>query len=91
MWAQSWASILDLLTPYPNSSGYDVSDAMRAQNYTPTDMFRIADEFFVSLGLGKMTDSFWENTMMVRPTDGTKVACHASAHDMYKVGCQDFR
>ncbi|ELU17193.1 hypothetical protein CAPTEDRAFT_161725 [Capitella teleta] len=91
MWGHSWSDILDLLTPYPDSPSYDVSDTMRYQGYTPRRIFELADEFFVSIGMDAMTSSFWENTMMVRPENDTIVACHASAHDMYQKSCQDFR
>ena len=46
-------------------------------------MFVVADEFFQSLGLEKMPDSFWKNSMFVRPVDGREVTCHASAWDFY--------
>jgi len=52
-------------------------------------MFQLADEFFTSLGLEAVPPLFWENSMLVKPTDGRKVVCHASAWDFYTG--KDFR
>lgn len=44
-------------------------------------MFTLAEEFFVSLGLEPMPQSFWRDSMMEKPDDGRDVVCHASAWD----------
>ena len=59
------------------------------QNYTVDRMFRTAEDFFTSLGLSAMPQTFWDNTMKVRPSDGRQVVCHASAWDFYD--SKDFR
>jgi peptidyl-dipeptidase A len=51
-------------------------------------MFRVAEEFFKSLGLTPMPEAFWEKSMIVKP-DGREVVCHASAWDFYNQ--KDFR
>uniref|UniRef100_A0A914X9H7 Angiotensin-converting enzyme n=1 Tax=Plectus sambesii TaxID=2011161 RepID=A0A914X9H7_9BILA len=61
---------------------------MVAQGYTPLKMFQTADAFFQSLGLIKMNDEFWKNSMMVQPQNRS-VVCHPSAWD-FRNG-QDFR
>ena len=43
-------------------------------------MTRMAEDFYVSLGLPKLPDSFWTNSMLVQPRD-RDVVCHASAWD----------
>ena len=52
-------------------------------------MFRLSEEFFVSLGLEPMPDVFWEMSMLEKPKDGRDVVCHASAWDFYDAN--DFR
>lgn len=51
------------------------------QNYTPEKMFKIADEFFVSLNLTEMPSTFWEKSIFEKPTDGREMLCHAAAYD----------
>jgi hypothetical protein len=45
-------------------------------------MFKLAEEFFTSLNLSAMPDSFWENSILQKPTD-RELICHASAWDFY--------
>lgn len=45
-------------------------------------MFRTAEEFFKSLGLKPMPETFWNKSMIVKP-EGRDVVCHASAWDFY--------
>ncbi|MEQ2159703.1 hypothetical protein GOODEAATRI_025768 [Goodea atripinnis] len=58
------------------------------QGYNATHMFRVAEEFFTSLGLKEMPAEFWEESMLVKPDD-REVVCHASAWDFYNR--KDFR
>lgn len=52
-------------------------------------MFRVAEEFFTSLGLLPMPPEFWAESMLEKPSDGRQVVCHASAWDFYNR--KDFR
>lgn len=60
-----------------------------SQGYDADRMFRVSEEFFTSLGLEKMPDKFWNDSMLEKPTDGREVVCHASAWDFYNR--EDFR
>ena len=51
-------------------------------------MYKVAEEFFVSVGLDPMPAGFWTNSMLVKPPD-RDVVCHASAWDFYDG--EDFR
>ncbi|KAF2347543.1 Peptidase M2 peptidyl-dipeptidase A, partial [Trinorchestia longiramus] len=81
MWAQDWSAILDIALPYPQRSPYNITSQMLRQGYTPTKMFRLADNFYRSLGLDPVPRSFWRDSMLNRPRD-RDVVCHASAWDM---------
>ena len=59
------------------------------QDYNVTKMFRVSEEFFTSLGMGPMSEIFWERSMLEKPDDGREVVCHASAWD-FRDG-EDFR
>ncbi|XP_023805355.1 angiotensin-converting enzyme-like [Oryzias latipes] len=88
MWAQTWNNIYDLMIPFPGKVNVDVTDEMVRQGYNATHMFRVAEEFFTSLGLMEMPKEFWEGSMIVKPND-RDVVCHASAWDFYNR--KDFR
>ncbi|KAM6897562.1 angiotensin-converting enzyme [Xenentodon cancila] len=88
MWAQTWNNIYDMMIPYPDRPNLDVTDEMARQGYNATHMFRVAEEFFISLGLAEMPREFWEKSMLVKPDD-REVVCHASAWDFYNR--KDFR
>ncbi|MCE9520962.1 MAG: M2 family metallopeptidase [Alphaproteobacteria bacterium] len=48
-------------------------------------MARTAEDFYVSLGMPKLPESFWQKSMLTRPRD-RDVVCHASAWDMNMQG-----
>ncbi|CAG5132175.1 unnamed protein product [Candidula unifasciata] len=81
LWAQQWDHLIDILKPYQNKSALDVTPEMVSQNYTVNRIFRTAENFFVSLGFDEMVPTFWNLSMLEKPTDGRDVVCHASAWD----------
>jgi hypothetical protein len=58
------------------------------QKYTAKKMYELSEAFFMTLGFDKMTDTFWEKSMIEKPED-KDVVCHASAEDFYRQ--EDFR
>jgi len=89
MWAQDWSNIYDLLVPFPNATSIDLTELLVQNNYTVIKMFKEAEKFFTSLGLFNMTDEFWANSMIEKPSDNVEVDCHGSAFDFYNA--HDFR
>lgn len=90
MWAQEWDQIMDILIPFPKASlNHDVTQALKYQGYTPERMFRLAEEFFTSIGLEPMTSDFWSRSVIVRPADNRPMECHASAEEFFSQ--TDFR
>jgi len=89
MWAQSWNNIADIVKPFPDKPSINVTGEMVKQGWTQTKMFQKADEFFQSMGLDKMPDKFWSESLLEKPDDGREVVCHASAWDFYND--EDFR
>ncbi|XP_055597208.1 angiotensin-converting enzyme-like [Uranotaenia lowii] len=84
MWAQTWDNIADFTTPFPDSQLLDVTEEMVKQNYNPIQMFEMGDEFFVSLNMTKLPQTFWEKSILEKPDDGRDLICHASAWDFSK-------
>ncbi|MGI9222461.1 MAG: M2 family metallopeptidase [Woeseiaceae bacterium] len=78
MWAQEWGFIYDIMEPYPGVSDLDVDATLKTKNYSPQEMVRSAEDFYVSLGFDRLPDSFWERSQFVAPRD-RDVVCHASA------------
>lgn len=88
MWSQTWNNVYNMMIPFPNKPNLDVTQEMVRQGYNATHMFRVAEEFFTSLGLEPMPQEFWDESMLVKP-EGREVVCHASAWDFYNR--KDFR
>jgi len=78
MWAQEWAPLFDLLEPYPGVSDLDVDSTLKTKDYSPQEMVRSAENFYVSLGMPRLPDTFWERSQFSKPQD-REVVCHASA------------
>lgn len=59
----------------------DLADMEHAANKRIAEkMTRIAEDFYTSIGMQSLPDSFWKNSTVVRPRDRDMV-CHASAWD----------
>jgi len=82
MWAQEWGNIYDVVAPKgAGDVGYDVTELLKAKKKTPTDMVKIGEGFYSSLGLAPLPASFYQRSQIVRP-EGREVICHASAWDL---------
>jgi peptidyl-dipeptidase A len=81
MWAQGWSFLFDLVEPYPGIADLDVDSVLRTKNYSPEEMVRSAENFYVSLGMDRLPDTFWQRSMFSKPAD-REVVCHASAWTM---------
>jgi peptidyl-dipeptidase A len=81
MWAQEWGFIYDLMEPYPGVSDLDVDATLKTKNYSPQEMVRSAEDFYVSLGFDRLPDSFWERSQFTAPRD-RDVVCHATASNL---------
>ncbi len=78
MWAQGWSFLYDLMEPFPGLADLDVDSTLRTKNYSPQEMVRSAESFYVSLGMPRLPDTFWERSQFSKPAD-REVVCHASA------------
>ncbi|KAF7656047.1 hypothetical protein LDENG_00046830 [Lucifuga dentata] len=82
MWGRFWTNLYSLSVPYPDKPNIDVSKTMVEKGWNEIQLFKEAEKFFMSVGLYKMFDNFWTNSMLVKPDDGRKVVCHPTAWDM---------
>jgi len=82
MWAQEWGNIYDVVAPKgAGDLGYDITDLLEAKKKSPTDMVKIGEGFYSSLGFAPLPASFWQRSQITRPRD-REVVCHASAWDL---------
>lgn len=81
MWSQQWGSIYDLVAPYPGVGDLDVTAALVKSKKDAVGIAKTAENFFTSLGLPDLPQSFWEKSMLTKPRD-REVVCHASAWSM---------
>ncbi|XP_075996407.1 angiotensin-converting enzyme 2 [Genypterus blacodes] len=82
MWGRFWTNLYALSVPYPHKEDIDVSKTMVAKGWTERQLFKEAEAFFMSVGLYKMNENFWNDSMLEKPDDGRKVVCHPTAWDM---------
>jgi len=80
MWAQEWGSIRDLLGT-KKAASINLEQAFKQKKIDERGMVKMGEEFFVSLGLDPLPQTFWERSMFLRPQD-RDVVCHASAWDL---------
>ncbi|MEW4447752.1 M2 family metallopeptidase [Qipengyuania sp. JC766] len=82
MWAQEWGNIYPLVAPEGSGDlGYDLTDLIVEKGYSETDMVRVGEQFFSSLGFEPLPETFYERSQFVKPAD-REVVCHASAWDI---------
>ncbi|KAK5649889.1 hypothetical protein RI129_000918 [Pyrocoelia pectoralis] len=88
MWSQSWSNIFDISVPYPGRDFLDVGPEMIRQGYSPLDVFRLAEDFFVSMNFSALPLDFWSGSLLQEPVDRV-VLCQPSAWDF--CNREDFR
>ena len=81
MWAQEWANVYPLVEPYAGQPSLDVTRNLKAQKYDEKKLVKLGENFFTSLGMDPLPETFWERSQFTRPRD-REVVCHASAWDV---------
>ena len=81
MWAQEWDYVYDIVAPKNVKSSYSLDKLVVAHGYTPVKLAHTAENFYTSLGLPALPDTFWQRSLLERPRD-REVVCHASAWDL---------
>ena len=79
MWAQSWENIDDIVGIKKSST--DITKLVKKAGYDSKKMVQTAENFFVSLGMPKLPQSFYKHSLFEKPKD-REVVCHASAWHM---------
>ncbi len=71
--------------PGASAAQREVNAERAASLATARKMTERAQDFYVSLGMPKLPQSYWENSQFIKPQD-RDVVCHASAWDMNMAG-----
>ncbi|XP_011059667.1 PREDICTED: angiotensin-converting enzyme [Acromyrmex echinatior] len=61
-------------------NNFEVDLKIKLEGYTPIDMIRVAEEFYLSLNLSAMPPEFWAGSVFADPGDRPLI-CQASAWD----------
>jgi len=81
MWSQSWGNIYSIVAPETTVPGFDLTEIINTKGLTEKEMVKSAENFFSSLGLEQLPETFWERSLFTKPAD-REVVCHASAWDL---------
>ena len=81
IWAQDWGNIYTLASPGTADAGYSLTEILKRRKTSATDMVRIGERFYTSLGFAPLPETFWQRSLFLRPQD-REVVCHASAWDI---------
>jgi len=81
MWGQDWTNLYNELQPFPEAGTQDITQKLVEMGWDWRDIVQQTESFFTSLGLQKLPQNFWDNSMFVKPQD-REVVCHASAWDL---------
>ena len=81
MWSQGWGNVYPIVAPENADQGFDLTEIINTRGMSEIDMVRAAEDFFVSLDLDPLPDTFWERSLFVKPAD-REVVCHASAWNL---------
>ena len=80
-WAQAWGNVFPILGLPERSSGYDLTELLKAKNLDARGMVKYGENFYKSLGFAPLPETFWERSLFTKPAD-RDVVCHASAWDI---------
>ncbi|MGE0776500.1 MAG: M2 family metallopeptidase, partial [Sphingomonadaceae bacterium] len=70
MWAQEWGNIYDIVAPKgAGDIGYDLTDLLVTKGYDPLKMVKTGEGFYSSLGLAPLPETFWERSLITKPSD----------------------
>ncbi|XP_046403732.1 angiotensin-converting enzyme-like [Ischnura elegans] len=86
LWGQNWEGLLEVVLG-KEAVSLDTGASLRARNVSVEGMVRLAEDLYASLGLPRMTSTFWKKSIF-RPAN-PNTSCHGSAANMFTHG--DFR
>ncbi|XP_038217848.1 angiotensin-converting enzyme-related protein-like [Zerene cesonia] len=83
LWSQNWEKLVDMILP----QNINLDHRINKLNWTVDHMVKRAEDFYTSLGLPAMTQTFWRESIFTQKNNS--IRCHGTAADMFKNG--DYR
>jgi peptidyl-dipeptidase A len=81
MWSQDWTYTYPLVAPPNADPGYNLDQVLTSRKTDAKQMVRYGENFYKSLGMQALPETFWERSLFTKPQD-RDVVCHASAWDL---------
>ena len=81
MWSQDWSYIYPIVAPPNADPGYDLNKILVERKTDAKGMVKYGENFYKSLGMQALPETFWERSLFTKPQD-RDVVCHASAWDI---------
>ncbi|XP_065070816.1 angiotensin-converting enzyme-like isoform X2 [Rhopilema esculentum] len=81
MWPSHWQHLYKLLVPFQKKKIPDVTKKMREKGIGKMQMLKLAEKFFLSLGMKKLPKTFWKKSLLSKKGN-KKLPCQASALDV---------
>lgn len=81
IWSQDWSNVYPIVSSASADPGYSLSNILKQRKSSATDMVKIGERFYTSLGFAPLPETFWTRSLFVKPAD-REVVCHASAWDI---------
>lgn len=81
IWSQDWSNVYPLVSSASADPGYSLNNILKTRKASATDMVKIGERFYTSLGFAPLPETFWARSLFVKPVD-RDVVCHASAWDI---------
>ena len=72
MWAQSWSNLLNIvpaLNPRSDVQPIDAAVDKKLATWTIRQLYELSEKFFHDLGMDNMTPTFWNKSILEKPTD----------------------
>lgn len=87
-WNSNWYHLFkDLIEPELfKTSDWNLDEALKNANWNSIQVMKRVEDFYTSMGMGRMTNTFWNKSLIDEPSN---VSCHGTAADMFSP--DDFR
>ncbi|KFB42468.1 AGAP007622-PA-like protein [Anopheles sinensis] len=87
MWSHSWTSYVHDIIPH----SVDIDRQFATANWSSLDLVRRAEDIYASMGLSRMSEAFWKNSIIGNASKDGTVKCHGSAANMFADDAGDLR
>ncbi|CAK9300161.1 unnamed protein product [Gordionus sp. m RMFG-2023] len=89
-WGQNWESISSKIFPITSNPFKEIiNNVLKTQNLSLKNLVNLSEKYFKSLAFPKLSQEFWDNSIIIKPSNNNLTTCYPSAWNMFKG--DDFR